>query len=289
MWKNEIMPFATTRMGSEGIMLSEISQTEKGKHYTVSLIHGSKDTINQWVKQNISRLTTIEDKLLVTSGERKVGRGNIEVKVKVLRLTLCNTTDCSPCPWDCPGKNPAVGSHSLLQGIFLTQGLTLGLPHCRQILYHLKNQMVIQFSHSIMSDSLWPNGLQQAGFPCPSPNPRTYSNSCPLVMPSKYPILCHPLLLLPSVFPASASFPVSLSFASGSQSTGVSASASVLPMNTQGLFPLGWTGWIPLQSKGLSRVFSDTTVQSINSSVLSFFYSPTLTSIHDHWKNHSFD
>ena len=155
MWKNEIMPFATTRMGSEGIMLSEISQTEKGKHYTVSLIHGSKDTINQWVKQNISRLTTIEDKLLVTSGERKVGRGNIEVKVKVLRLTLCNTTDCSPCPWDCPGKNPAVGSHSLLQGIFLTQGLTLGLPHCRQILYHLKNQMVIQFSSVQSLNHVW--------------------------------------------------------------------------------------------------------------------------------------
>ena len=73
-----------------------------------------------------------------------MGRGNIEVKVKVfgaqLRLTLCNIIDCSPCPWDSPGKNPAVGGHSLLQGIFPTQGLTLGLPHCRQILYHLESQ-----------------------------------------------------------------------------------------------------------------------------------------------------
>ena len=76
---------------------------------------------------------------------------------------------------------------------------------------------------------------------------------------------------------------------SGGKSTGVSASASVLPMNTQGWSPLGWTAWISLQSKELSRVFFNTRVQSINSAVLSFLYSPTLTSIHDHWKNHSFD
>ena len=81
---------------------------------------------------------------------------------------------------------------------------------------------------------------------------------------------------------------VSFFFASGGQSIGVSDSTSVLPMNAQDWPPLGWTGWISLQSKGLSRV-SNTTVKSINSSALSSFYSSTLTSIHDHWKNHSFD
>ena len=78
-------------------------------------------------------------------------------------------------------------------------------------------------------------------------------------------------------------------FASGGQSIGVSATASVLPMNTQDWFPLGWTGWISLQSKGLSRVFSTPQFKSINSLALSFLYSPTITSIHDNWKNHSFD
>ena len=78
-------------------------------------------------------------------------------------------------------------------------------------------------------------------------------------------------------------------FASGGQIIGVSASASVLPMNSQGWSPLGWTGWIALQSKGLSRGSSSTTVQNINSSALSFLYSPTLTSIYNYWKNHSSD
>ena len=85
-------------------------------------------------------------------------------------------------------------------------------------------------------------------------------------------------------------FQMSQLFTSGGQSIGLSASASVLPMNIQDWFSLGWTGWISLQSKGLSRVFSNTTVQkSINSLALSFLYSPTLTSIHDYWKNHSID
>ena len=90
-------------------------------------------------------------------------------------------------------------------------------------------------------------------------------------------------------FPASGSFQISQFFTSGGQSIGASASASVLPTNIQDWFPLGLTGLISWQSKGLSRVFSNTTVQSISSSVLSFLYSPTLTSIHDYWKNHSFD
>ena len=112
--------------------------------------------------------------------------------------------------------------------------------------------------------------------------------SIKLVMPSNHLILCHPLLLLLQSFPASGSFPMSQFFESGGQNIGVSASASDLPMNIQYWFPLGWTGWISLQSKGLSRV-STPQFKSINSLALSFLYSPTLTSIHDHWKNHSFD
>ena len=90
-------------------------------------------------------------------------------------------------------------------------------------------------------------------------------------------------------FPASGSFPMSQLFAWGGQSIGVSALASVLPKNIQDWFLLGWAGWIALLSKGLSRVFPNTTVETINTSALSFLYSPTLTSIHDYWKNHSFD
>ena len=147
----------------------------------------------------------------------------------------------------------------------------------------------IQFSCSVVSNSLRPHELQHARPPCPSPTPRVYPNSCPL---SHW---CHPTssssvvpFSCPQSFPASGSFPMSQLFASGGQSIGVSASTSVLPMITQDWSPLGWTGWISLQSKGLSRVFCNTTVQKHQ-----FFgtqlYSPTLTSIHDHWKNHSLD
>ena len=103
-------------------------------------------------------------------------------------------------------------------------------------------------------------------------------------MPSNHFILCHPLLLPPSIFPSIKVFSDESVLRSGGQNIGVSVSASVLPVNIQDWFPLGWTGWISLQSKGLSRVFSNTTVQRINSSVLSFLYSPTLTSIRDYWK-----
>ena len=114
-----------------------------------------------------------------------------------------------------------------------------------------------------MSDSLWPCGLQHARPPCPSPTSGVYSNSCPLsrwcqptISPSVIPFSSH----LKS-FPASGSFPLSQFFVSGDQSIGASALTSVLPMNIQDWFPLGWTGWISLQSKGLSRVFSNTTIQ----------------------------
>ena len=107
------------------------------------------------------------------------------------------------------------------------------------------------------------------------------------VMPSNHFILCRPLLLLPSVFPSIRSFLMSWLFTSGGQS--IKASASVLLMNNQDWFPLGLTGLISLQSKGISRVFSNTRFKSINSSALSFLYGPNLSSIHDSWENHSLD
>ena len=112
--------------------------------------------------------------------------------------------------------------------------------------------------------------------------------STELLIPSNHLIPCCPLLLFPSIFPSiRVFFQMIQLFASGGQRIG--ASASVLPVNIQGWFPLGWTGLISLQSEGLSRVFSSTAVQSINSSLLSLLYGPTVTSEHDYWKNHSFD
>ena len=108
------------------------------------------------------------------------------------------------------------------------------------------------------------------------------------VKPSSYLILCH-LLLPPSMFPSIRVFSNQSVLHIRWPSIGVSASASVLPVNIQDWFPLVWTAWISLQSKGLSRVFSKPQFKSISSSVLSFLYSPTLTFIHDYWKNHSFD
>ena len=109
------------------------------------------------------------------------------------------------------------------------------------------------------------------------------------VKTSNHLILCRPLLLLPSIFPESRSFQMSQLFTWGGQSSGISASTSVLPKNNQDWCLLGWTGWISLQSKGFSRLLSTPQFKNINSSALSFLYSPTLTSIHDHWKNHSLD
>ena len=134
-------------------------------------------------------------------------------------------------------------------------------PKCASIDEWIKK--VVLFSHSVVSDSLWPQGLQHTRLPCPSPSPRVCSNSCPS---SRW---CHPTILSSVIpfsswlqsFPASGSFLMSQLFASGDQSTGASASASVLLINIQDWSPSGWTGWIPLQSKGLSRVFSNTTVQ----------------------------
>jgi len=122
----------------------------------------------------------------------------------------------------------------------------------------LYDQVVQSLSH------VWPQELQHARLPCPSPTPGVYSNSCPL---SRW---CHPTIsssVAPfsshlQSFSASGSFPMSQFFASGGQSIGVSASTSVLPMNIQDWFPIGWTGWISLLSKGLSRLLSNTTIQN---------------------------
>ena len=218
-------------------------------------------------------------------------------------------------PWDFPGKNTGVGCHFLLQGIFPTQGLNPGLPHCRQMLYPLSHQgspyptayvmpfifthtlkhSVLQFnSHthqatcltaaedhwypltnfessyldgnsvqlscSVVSSFLQPHELKHARPPCPSPTPRVHPNPCPSSR-WYHPTISSsvvPFSSCPQSFPASGSFQMSQLFAWGGQSTGVSASTSVLPMNTQDWSPLGWTGWISLQSKGLSRVFSNT-------------------------------
>ena len=120
----------------------------------------------------------------------------------------------------------------------------------------------VQFSCSVMSDSLWSHEPQHSRPPCPSPTARVHPNPCLLsqwwhttIWSSAIPFSC------PQSFPASGSFQMSQFFTSGGQSIGVSASTSVLPINTQDWPPLGWTGWISLQSKGLSRVFSNTTVQ----------------------------
>ena len=119
-----------------------------------------------------------------------------------------------------------------------------------------------QISHSVMSDSLRPHESQHTRPPCPSPTPRVHWDSRPSVMPSSHLILCHPLLLLPPIPPSIRVFAnESWVFAWGGQSTGVSASASFLPKKSQGWSPSEWTGWITLQSKGLSRVFCNTTVQ----------------------------
>ena len=166
--------------------------------------------------------------------------------------------------------------------------------------FHIKKNMYIfaflvylhlsvQFSRSFMYESLWPHGLQHARLLCPSPTPGACSDSCPL---SRW---CHPTISS-SVVPSPPTFnlsqhqglPLSQFFTSGGQSIGVSPSASVLPINIQDWFPLGWTG-SPCCPRDSQESFPTPQLKSINSSALSFLYSPALTSIHDYWKNHGFD
>ena len=172
--------------------------------------------------------------------------------------------------WYTWGENsPLFLSLNFTTDLLKVKNLEMKICFCFLIYYkhrwllHLYVDNSVQFSHSVVADSLWPRGLQHTRPPCPSPTPKVYSNSCLLSW------WCHsaisssvsPFFSRIQSFPASGSFPMSQFFASSGQSIGASASASVLPVNTQDWSPLGWTGWISLQSKGLSRVFSNTTVQ----------------------------
>ena len=147
------------------------------------------------------------------------------------------------------------------------------------------------FSCSVRSDSLQPHVLQRIRLPCPSLSPRIWSNSCPLSW------WCHPTFSssvipfssCPKSFPATGSFQMSQFFTPGGQHTGVSASTSALPMNTQDWSPLGWTDCSPCSPRDSQESSPTPQFKSISSLVLSFFYSPTLTSIYDYWKNHSLD
>ena len=147
----------------------------------------------------------------------------------------------------------------------------------------------VQFSRSVVADSLWPHKSQHTSPPCPSPTPGVYLNSCPS---SRW---CHPAISssvvpfssCPQSFPASGSFPMTQLFTSGGQCIGISASISVLPMNIQDWFSLGFTGWISGSPRDSQESSPTPQFKSINSSALSLLHSPTLTSIHDHRKKHS--
>ena len=149
----------------------------------------------------------------------------------------------------------------------------------------------VQFSHSVKSDSLWSHEWQHARHPYPLPTPGVYSNSCP----SNW--WCHPVISssvvpfssCPQSLPASGSVPMSQLFAWGGQSTGVSASASILPVNTQDWSPLDGLVGSPCSPRDPQESSPTTQFKIINFSAPSFLHSPTLTSIHDHWKNHSLD
>ena len=151
----------------------------------------------------------------------------------------------------------------MINGFLINQAVDLTWRYYKSIGNEWKLFWEYQFSSSVVSDSLWPHGLRHARPPCLLPAPGVYSNSCPLSQ-------CYHPTISSSVIPfsfhlqsftTSGSFQMSQFFPSGGQSIGVSASTSVIPMNIQDWCPLGWTGWISLQSKGLSRVFSNTTVQ----------------------------
>ena len=183
----------------------------------------------------------------------------------------CKPTLCVPCSrWEGCSGGPQ-SSYIIFQSSTVFIGETeksLGsLPAPPSVTFRVFSRTEVQFSSVQLlswSESLRPHGLQHARPPSPSPTPGVYSNSCPLSW------WCHPAISSSVVpfssclqsFPASGTFPMSQFFASGGQSIGVSASASVLPMTIQDWFPLGWTGWISLLSKGLSSVLSNTVVQN---------------------------
>ena len=179
-----------------------------------------------------------------------------------------------------------------LLGLHLFLYLSRSLGNKCQIRVRSAKDLLFLFSCQVISDSLRPHGLQHTRLLCPSPSPRVCSNSCLL---SWWCFLTISFSIAPfsclQSFPASRSFPMSQFFASGGQSIGASSPASVLPMNIQGWFPLGWTGlvWPPCCPRD-SQAFSPALqFKNISSLALVLLYGPTLASIHDYWKNHSFD
>ena len=160
-----------------------------------------------------------------------------------------------------------------------------------KIWYSHASRYSVQFSCSVVSNSLRPHEPQHARLPCPSPIPGVHSNSCPWCQ------WCHPTILssvvpfssCPQSFPASGSFQRSQLFISGGQSIGVSASTSDVPVNTQDWSPLGWMVGSPCSPRDSQESSPTSQFKSIHFLALSLVYGPTLTSIHDHWKNHSFD
>ena len=171
--------------------------------------------------------------------------------------SFCDPMDCS-----LTSSLHGIFQTRILEWVAIFSSTGSSQPRDGNWVSHIVGRLV-QFSHSVVSDSLRPHGLQHTRLPCPSPTPRACSNSCPS-SPWWHPTIPSSVVPFSShsqSFPASGSFPMSQFFASGGQTIGASASTSVLPMNVQDWFPLGWTGWISLQSKGLSRVFTSTTVQ----------------------------
>ena len=184
--------------------------------------------------------------------------------VVVVHSLICVWVFASPWTAACQAPLSSTISQSLLKFIRVGDAIwSHSLPSPLLLPSIFPSISSVQFRCSVMSNSLWPHGLQHARPPCPSPTPRVYSNSCPLSwwFPPTISSSVIPFSSRLQSFPASGSFPMYGFFASGDQSIGASASASVLPMNIQDWSPLGWTGWISLLSKGLSRVFSSTTVQ----------------------------
>ena len=257
-----------------GIHLSPFSQL-------CTLIQSNHSSMQTWLKAD-SLITELPGKPDYITPTLKISSGfPLSMKSKVLGMTFKVSNDLALAQsfWT------YIFTHPLIHPI------TLATPKLLAIL--LKDHSFfssVQFSHSVMSDSLWPHESQHARPPCPSPTPGVYSNSCPS---SQW---CHPAISssvvpfssCPQSLPASGYFPMSQLFAWGGQSIEVSASASVLPMNTQDWSLLRWTGWISLQSKGLRRVFSNITVQKHQFFCVQLSSQSNMT-IHDHWKNHSLD